>query len=489
MLGGNLRRSARLGLVALAASSALLAAIAPTAGAADEPDDVAKPEVFAGDAASLGVSINVDNSLLPVPNLFQFIALDGNSTYSSSKQAARASILFPGNGAILGPSLLCGTFGGMFPPQFKPILDTCLQYQYPLTVFADSFKPDSSTTGSVALGKPTDDISAGAASAKAHAAEDSSTSDAVVSDLRVLGVPPVGPVALPGSKQLKLDTSIVDIDSATSRTRQRVERGVLVTTASATLSGIKLAGGLIRIGSLKSVSTISDDGRGERTAAADLDISGVTVAGVPARITNKGLVLGSTDGGGSPVPSALTAAANRLLKSFDTKLTTLPTVENKNDNGRATASAGGVLLELTRNVQSLPQIPSPLGELDPNGTYKLIVQLGSTGTVGSAANFGADEALTDDVLGAVDELGDDGFFDDSGSFDDGSDFDAIGDDSALGSGRTPANDSGDGTLVRRVADRFGGRLGFLYLALMFTVLALCITPRLAVPARLPGIKR
>ena len=98
---------------------------------------------------------------MPVPDVFNFIALDGSAEYGSSSQQARASLLFPGNGVILGPSLACGTFGGQFPPQFKPILDTCLKYQYPLTVFADSFNPDNSTNGSLAFGTPKNDIQGG----------------------------------------------------------------------------------------------------------------------------------------------------------------------------------------------------------------------------------------------------------------------------------------------------------------------------------------
>ncbi|MEY2425478.1 MAG: hypothetical protein QOI61_1050, partial [Actinomycetota bacterium] len=255
-MGGTWRRQTRRVCFAVAATCLVLAFIAPTAGAAEE-DDVVRPSVWGGDAQSLAVSIELNrDALLPVPELFKFIALDTASTYGSSSQAARASLVFPGNGAILGPSLACGTFGGQFPPEFKPILDTCLKYQYPLTVFADEFDPDSSTNGSLAFGTPKNDIALNATTARAHAAIDGSNSDAVVQDLRVLGIPPFGPLALPGSEPLKLDTSIVDIDSATSRTDQRIVAGGLVTKARATLSGVKLIGGLIRIGSLVSESTV-----------------------------------------------------------------------------------------------------------------------------------------------------------------------------------------------------------------------------------------
>ena len=72
--------------------------------------------------------------------------------------------------------------------------------------------------------------------AKAHAGEDATTTDAVMQDLRVLGVPPFGPVTLP-IPGVEMDTSLVSIDSAVSRTNQRIVKGGLIVDAEATLSG------------------------------------------------------------------------------------------------------------------------------------------------------------------------------------------------------------------------------------------------------------
>ncbi len=490
-MGATLRHAARRVCFGLAAAFLAAAAFSPTAGAAPAlVDDVPKPDVWVGDAESLAVSVELNReALLPIPDMFKFIALDGMSTYGSSNQAGRASIVFPGNGAILGPGLACGTFGAQFPPEFKPILDTCLKYQYPLTVYADEFDNDASTVGSIALGKATDDISVSAATARAHAAVDGSNTDAVVQDLRVLGVPPFGPLALPGSEPLMLDTSIVDIDSATSRTDQRIVKGGLVTTAKATLSGVKLIGGLIRIGSLVSESTITDAADGKRTADANFRATGVTVAGQPAQITNKGLVLGSST---TPIPPALLDGINSVLDALNVKLSALPTEETLDKNGQARANVGGLIFEFQREVQGLPLLPeNPItgGEVDANGVYTLTVQLGLTGAVGSAASFGSDgdvlDEVTDDLGGFSEVVGDFGF-DDSGSFDDGG-FDgtgALGDGpSIIGGGRGATDENR--VLVRSISDNFGDRLGFLYLALMFAVLALCIAPVVAVPARIP----
>ena len=488
-MGGTLRRRARQTFLALAATSLLLAFVSPSAGAQSD-DDSPAPEVFGANASARAISINLDRAgLLPVPDVFNFMALEGVGEFGSSSQQARASLLFPGNGALLGPSLACGTFGAQFPAQFKPILDQCLKYNYPLTVFADSFNPDSSTAGSLALGKATDDVSADVTTARAHATPRATTTDAVLNDLRVLGVPPFGPVAIPGASDLKLDTSIADVDHATSRTDQRVAGGGIVTTAKVTLSGIKLVGGLIRIKSLTSESTVTDDANGKRTSAATFHASGVTVAGQPAEITNKGLALKDAN-----------TQINGVLKALNITVALLPTEETKGSATEAAkANVGGLIVSMARDVQGLPAVkfPDPSGQipvnnLDLNGLYTLTVQLGLTGVLGSANNYGADDAgLTDNGGALGTDVGGD-FTDNGGGFDDsGSGFDSNGDSGgnvAVGPTRPLGNGTQSGTLVRSLANDFGGRIGFLYLALMFAVLALCIAPRLALPARLPGPK-
>jgi hypothetical protein len=501
-VAGSFRRQARRVLLALAGTSLLLAFVAPSVGA-QSTDDTPPPEVWGATASSRALSVNLDRAgLLPIPDVFNFIALDGYGEYGSSGQQARASLLFPGNGILLGPSLACGTFGGSFPSQFKPILDTCLKYNYPLTVFADSFSPDNNTNGSLSLGTPGNDIQADATLARAHAGDDAAKTDAVLSDLKVLGIPPFGPVAIPGSAQLKLDTSIVDVDHGTSRTDQHTVKGGILTDSKVTLSGIKLVGGLIQIKSLVSESQVTDDANGKRTSDATFHATGVTVAGVPAQITNKGLVVGSPDNK-TKIPSTAIDAANSVLKTLNITVAALPTEETTGGaNGPAKANVGGIIVSMKRDVEGLPTIsypdPSggqiPVNNLDPNGVYTLTVQLGLTGVLGSAANYGADDG---DLLGNVDDtLGTDV----SGDFSDNSNFAGSGafNDTSSGSGnhvgvggRALGNSShGNTALVRNIADDFGGkgRLRFLYLALMFGVLALCIAPRLALPARFPGRK-
>ena len=443
------------------------------------------PDVFRGAATSQVASIEVDReALLPIEDLFRFIALDGSTIYESDLQTSRASLLFPGNGLILGPNLVCGTFGAQFPPEFGPLLDTCTRYDYPLSVRADASTPDKVTSGALTLGRPSDPISGEALGAKAHAGPDASTSYAAVNELRVLGLPAFGPITLP-QDELELDSSILTVESAVSETDQHIDAGVLTVRSESVLSGVRLVGGLIRIASLRSLSHVTDNGAGKRAAVSDLDVSGVTVAGVPAKITEDGLVVGSPGGNGGPLQQQLQTALNQLLEAMNIKLTLLDTEETLDDGtGQAVAAAGGILLEIATDAQGLPTIPGPLGELDPNGTYVGSIQLGNTAAAGGAASFGFDEPFADPELPVVGDV----------SFDAGapSGFDAgapldLGPAAPTVVDRTAPDSPDAQQLVRSVTDLFGGRMGLVYLAFMFTVLGLCLLPRFTLSARLPGL--
>ena len=493
-MGGTLRRWVRRTCLAAASASLLLAFLAP--GSDAQEGDAPRPEVFRGTASSLAASVQADReALLPIPELFRFIALDGNSQYESSTQQARASLLFPGNGLILGPSLACGTFGGQFPPEFKPLLDTCLQYKYPLTVYADSFAPDAATSGSVTLASPSDPVSGNATRATAHAAEDGAKTDAAMQDLRVLGLPAFGPISppIPGYEP---NGAIFTVDNATSRTDQRIEAGKLVVDAESTLSGVSMIGGLIRIGSIRSESHVIDDPAAEATSDSLLEVSGVTVGGVPAQITDEGLVVGSPTGGLGPLVQQVQTQLNGLLAQWNVKITTLGAEKGVDDTGASFASVGGLLVEFSRDVQGSPTVPGPAGELDPNGIYTGTIQLGSTAARGQADTFGVDELTSGE---STFDTGGVAFGSDTGdtSFGGGTTSLATPVPSTSSAplattGGTAASSGGGGaasvTTPQRTSafnDLFADRLRLLYLALTLGVLALCVTPRLALPARLP----
>jgi hypothetical protein len=443
--------------------------------------------VWHGAASADVASFDVDQSVLPLSGIVNPIVAKANSTYETDNQTADAGLLYPGNGVLQGPNLLCGTFlSGSVPDAFQPFVDACTKFDYPLWVKADASQHDASTEGRLQLGKPTDPFSVQATGASAHADKDAATSDAELADVHVLGLPGINVIPLLGIQQLKLNPNVVGIANASSATDQRITDGKLVVQARSVLSGIDLVGGLIHIGSLRSTSTITDDGA-KRTSAAQLEVGGVTVAGLPAEITTDGLQIGTSATPLGPVATQLSRTLTQLLGALGVKLTLLPTTHTTDDGtGQAVASAAGLLLEITLNVKGLPAIPGPLGQMDLNGAYVGTLQLGYSGASGAAATFddsgganggtdlGGGEGVTDLGSGPV-------FGGDEGVTDLGI---APGPST---SPTAPAVTPPRGNhLVRSLGDGFDDRLGMLYLAFAFMVLALCLAPRLTLPARLPG---
>jgi hypothetical protein len=437
-----------------------------------------KPAVWHGTATAHGLTVEVDrDALLPVPGALRFIALEGSSTYDTDNQTARASLLYPGEGVLQGPNLVCGTFGAAFPPEAKPLLDLCATYDYPLSVVANSSRPQVSSVGSEHLGKVTDPISLDATTARALATQDATSSDAVLADLKVLGLPVFDVLPLLPIQELRLDPSIVSVEGGSARTSQKIDDdGVLVVQATTVLTGVKLVGGLIDIGTLRSTSKITDDGKGKRTSDASVETAGVTVAGVPAQITDRGLVLGSPSGATGPLQQALMTALRPLLQTLGIRIEVLETHESTEENGQAVAAAAGLLLEVSINAQGLPTVPGPLGDIELNGTYVGTIALGATEAAGGASVFGDDVAPEEPT--PID-LGDGGFTGgDGGTF-------------TGGPVSPPLPTATTAAPVRRVepassVDLFGDRLQLLYAAFALAVLGLCIAPRLAVPPRLPG---
>lgn len=486
-------RIARVCVVA-AVTGLALAGLA-SVGAQEAP--TARPDVFRSSASSLVVSALVDReALIPVPEAFRFIALDGIGTYESSNQTARASVFYPGNAVISGPNLACGSFGGQFPPEFAPIIDACLASKYPLTVFADSLNPDGTSAGAAALGSPEDPVSGEAVRAVAHAAIDSSTTDAAMNDLRVLGLPVVGPVQpdLPVPGAPELDPTLLTVESATSTTDQRIDaKGVLVVDAEAVLQGVRLIGGLVEIGSIRSTAHITDDGNGKKTRDAALDVSGVTVGGVPAQITEDGLVVGSPTGADGPLIQQLTGLLNEVVGGLGLEITTLA-VEDGEENGVAFARSGGLLVEFDIDAQGLPILPGPTGDIDPNGVYQGVMQLGDVGATGISSYIpepvftpGGPSTPDDFSAGLPVDAGD-GFVDGGGSdFDPGSGDESSGPATEVASPDVPGSPTASSSqqLVSFAEELYAGRLKLVYLAFTLMTLAICLAPRFAMPARLP----
>lgn len=162
-------------------------------------------------------------------------------------------------------------------------------------------------------------------------------------------------------------------------------------------------GGLLRIGSLRSVDDI-ELRPGERPVnTARVVVEDVSVAGRSATIDDEGVHVAGSDG----------AALGRRLATNGIKVRTVEAHRaTSRTAGRSDATA--LLLDLALPVDGLPYVPNPLPPLPPpfdqipalpgvnaNGTYIAQVALGS---VGAVAGLGHDGAFP---LGDIDPLPDD----------------------------------------------------------------------------------
>ena len=484
----RLRRTvARVGVASVLAC--LLGASVSSVAAQEPPPP--RPDVFRSSAVALVASALVDrDALLPVPEALRVIAVDATGTYESSNQAARASLLYPGNGVIQGPNLACGTFGSQFPPELSPIIEACTRFQYPLTVFADSLRPEAATDTAIAFGEPGGALSGSGGSARAVATPEASTASAELAALRLLGLPGLGPVQLPALLPgiPELDATVVEIEAATASSDQRIDAsGALVVEAAATLDGVRLLGGLIEIGSVRSRSIVRDDGRGEQTQDSSLDVGGVTVAGVPARITEDGLVVGSPTGADGPLLERVAVVANQLLDVLGARITLLADETGTDATGVSFARSGGVLVEFGIDVQGLPSVPGPLGDIDPNGLFRGVIELGATGATGVAA-------FVDPVVGDAPE----GSEPDSGLGPTGPALSGVpgggrdvaspvrpGGSQPPGDGGRFAPESQEVSVVRLLEELYADRVRLVYLAFTLTALLACLGPRYVLDALRP----
>lgn len=478
-------RTALLVLAALA-----FGAFATGAGAQSAPPDPPdQPDSFGGAASAqaLGAAV-LTPALLPVEGLFDLGFVEGRGTYERSNQEGRASLVYPGSGLVTGPSLLCGTFlGPNIPPEgeplFGPIVRSCLQYEYPLAVFVDSLRPDASTEGSLQLGALDDPISLGAVGARAHAGEDATTTEAEAGDLRVLGLPALGSLAsLFDLLQVPApDATLFAVESMRATTDQRIVDGALVVDARAVATGVRLLGGLVEIGSVDSHSRLESRSGEEPVITTDLVVSGVTVAGQPAQITEDGAVVG-TGGSSGPLVQQLLGGVAEALQASGLRITALP--EDEGDaNGIPFAGVGGLLVEFTTPLAGLPPIPGPIGDIDVNGAYGVRLQLGTTGVRGFADAFGSPSTTPRPPASTPAGAGGGGSPTGGGVAPSG----AVGSPPAPAATPTTAPPAvAEEEPTGFLADLFADRLPFLYLSFTLTAMALCLAPRFSLPARLPA---
>ena len=167
--------------------------------------------------------------------------------------------------------------------------------------------------------------------------------------------------------------------SSAATTKVTATASSLVTHVEATVSDIDIAG-LVHIRSIRSIDDITVSATGKPTDRPQVTITGVTVAGVPAQIDDKGVHVAGHDG-----PSLTQQIAQQGID--------IRTVgAQRNDTSSlARSQATGLIVTFSLPVSGLPYIPNPLPSpfdavpgVNANGTYVGYVTLGAVGAVAGA---------------------------------------------------------------------------------------------------------
>lgn len=451
-----------------AAGLCVLAALPTSVLHAQDPE-AGRPAAWGGEAAANGLFYTTDQrpSMSPIVEFIYAGTPEGKSTFDSSGTAeGRASSYYAGGGGSNAVSLLC--LAGFPCSQFPG-----LPPEYPFSATAEwPSKPDASPQASGNDAGFIPGLTPG--TVKAHA--DRKYVETIASAN--------GFSSVPGSAQ-----------SATSTTRQEFVKGVLVVRAESVVKGISIGGGVIKIDEVRAVSVARADGKKLLGDESTVTVTGVTVAGQPGAIDDRGVhVAGQSD-------NALVKGANDALKVLASQGITARVVGVSRTVDRAAgslqATASGVQVSYSHKASGIPTPPPGVppdpfpGVPNPNRVYYGTMLLGAAGT-----SIYADDTRFDDIeVPEVDNGVVPGF--DPGPGTQG----GSGTTPTISDPRTPVVDAGGvvrpqvrrparaasarrvsfGLLPKSVADR----IELLYIAGMLTVLGALAGGRLGAPSRLP----
>jgi hypothetical protein len=294
---------------------------------------------FSANSAGDGVRVFFDVvGFLPVTPALSLGTVTAEGFVESTRRTALALLPDPGGTVVSAPGLAAGLVGVPNVPG------------YPLVARADDpFTPHAEA--SPVLGT-------GAAVIRADASADRAAALARVvgagSGDGLTGLAPVNDLvaSLVQSAQLPVRGPLVDLGAAEVTVEQaRPTASSLVATARSRLSGVNLLGGLVRIASIDATATARLDGTTASADPPEVIVSGVTVAGVPAQLTERGLSLA---GSNSPLGGLLAPVVDPLLQQ-GVALRVAPS-EATAEGTNARARSGGVVLEITSSFQGYPVV-------------------------------------------------------------------------------------------------------------------------------------
>jgi hypothetical protein len=138
-----------------------------------------------------------------------------------------------------------------------------------------------------------------------------------------------------------------------------------VAASSSALTGVKLLGGLIDIGSITSTAQASSDGSDPPTGSAATHISGVEVLGQPASIGSDGLTLPDFAASLGPIVGPIVQnAISQTISGLGLTVTELPSTVGA--NGEAyDATSGGVSVKIVPPSSAAPLLEQAGQQLAP----------------------------------------------------------------------------------------------------------------------------
>lgn len=353
-----------IGHAVAALTIAGVAVVATSVGAGASPTPQAqtqaaasRPDSFGGNSVASSMEFRVDKEPFPFPVTDPFhswVPYAGTSLDSSGGDEAIASTIYPGQGFLGVPNLLCvfapplcANMPGGGPPKYPDWAHA----QYP------AHKDDSATLSSKPFpGSGPFEVTPN--TVDAHADPDRVEATAITSGGGLSGV--------------------VTAQQETSHSLQEWHGNTLVLTADSVVKGVNI-GGQLHIDEIHSTATAEIDGTDVGLSSANTTVSGATVAGQGATIDSTGIHVASAGDNGA-VKNAVNAALASLAKQ-GISVKSLG-VTKKADPRGVNAQAGGLLMTGTTNVNG-PNLPGLGG--NANGSYTITAVIGGAGVNAFAA--------------------------------------------------------------------------------------------------------
>jgi hypothetical protein len=355
-------RSQRLAGHAVAAILIAGVAVVATGAGAGAANSAAasRPDSYGGDSAAGSMEFRVDKQPFPFPVTDPFhswVPYAGTSIDSSGGAEAIASSVYPGQGVLGVPALICffsaqsAQFCNSLPGGGPPPYPDWAHAQYPA-------HPDDSATLSQKPFPGTGPFEVTPNSVVAHADESRVEATSVINGGGLTGV--------------------ATVQSASSHSLQQFQGSTLVLTAESVLKGVDI-GGQLHIDEIRSTATAKLDGNTVSAAAADTTVSGATVAGQGVTIDSTGIHVASTGDKGLVKKTVNSALAKLASQSIDVR--SLGTTKSARPR-KVAAETGGLLVIAKRTVNG-PSLPK-VGGVE-NGDYTITETLGGAGVTGFAA--------------------------------------------------------------------------------------------------------